>query len=292
MGHVSAIFEHVGQARQRLRAAGISPDEADLDARLLAEHVLGWSTERYLIDARSPATPQFVSEYDALVERRAKREPAAYIVGWQEFWGLPFEVGPGVLIPRPETELVVETALTLLNAAPLAANPAIADVCTGSGCVAVAIARERPDVRVTATDISERALAIARRNAERHGVAARVTFVRADLLAGVAGPFDLVSANPPYVPDADRPTLQPEVRDHEPPLALYAGADGLDVIRRLVVEATERLREGGVLVFEFGFGQSDEIAKLISGTRGLRMVELRPDLQGIPRVAVARKTRA
>jgi release factor glutamine methyltransferase len=289
---VSAIFEHVGQARQRLRAAGISPDEADLDARLLAEHVLGWSTERYLIDARSPATPQFVSEYDALVERRAKREPAAYIVGWQEFWGLPFEVGPGVLIPRPETELVVETALTLLNAAPLAANPAIADVCTGSGCVAVAIARERPDVRVTATDISERALAIARRNAERHGVAARVTFVRADLLAGVAGPFDLVSANPPYVPDADRPTLQPEVRDHEPPLALYAGADGLDVIRRLVVEATERLREGGVLVFEFGFGQSDEIAKLISGTRGLRMVELRPDLQGIPRVAVARKTRA
>ncbi len=289
---MSAIFEHVGQARQRLRAAGISPDEADLDARLLAEHVLGWSTERYLIDARSPATPQFVSEYDALVERRAKREPAAYIVGWQEFWGLPFEVGPGVLIPRPETELVVETALTLLNAAPLAANPAIADVCTGSGCVAVAIARERPDVRVTATDISERALAIARRNAERHGVAARVTFVRADLLAGVAGPFDLVSANPPYVPDADRPTLQPEVRDHEPPLALYAGADGLDVIRRLVVEATERLREGGVLVFEFGFGQSDEIAKLISGTRGLRMVELRPDLQGIPRVAVARKTRA
>jgi release factor glutamine methyltransferase len=289
---VSAIFEHVGQARQRLRAAGISPDEADLDARLLAEHVLGWSTERYLIDARSPATPQFVSEYDALVERRAKREPAAYIVGWQEFWGLPFEVGPGVLIPRPETELVVETALTLLNAAPLAANPAIADVCTGSGCVAVAIARERPDVRVTATDISERALAIARRNAERHGVAARVTFVRADLLAGVAGPFDLVSANPPYVPDADRPTLQPEVRDHEPPLALYAGADGLDVIRRLVVEATERLRDGGVLVFEFGFGQSDEIAKLISGTRGLRMVELRPDLQGIPRVAVARKTRA
>lgn len=289
---MSAIFEHVGQARQRLRAAGISPDEADLDARLLAEHVLGWSTERYLIDARSPATPQFVSEYDALVERRAKREPAAYIVGWQEFWGLPFEVGPGVLIPRPETELVVETALTLLNAAPLAANPAIADVCTGSGCVAVAIARERPDVRVTATDISERALAIARRNAERHGVAARVTFVRADLLAGVAGPFDLVSANPPYVPDADRPTLQPEVRDHEPPLALYAGADGLDVIRRLVVEATERLRDGGVLVFEFGFGQSDEIAKLISGTRGLRMVELRPDLQGIPRVAVARKTRA
>jgi release factor glutamine methyltransferase len=137
--------------------------------------------------------------------------------------------------------------------------------------------------------VSSDALAVARRNAERHGVASRVELARADLLAGIDGPFDLVVANPPYVAERDRPTLQPEVLDHEPPLALFAGDDGLDVIRRLIPEAGARLAPGGRLLFEFGFGQADAVAELISSTPRLTMVGLRPDLQGIPRVAVARR---
>ena len=290
---MATIFQSVASARQRLRSAGVPPDEADLDARFLAEHVLGWSTERFLTDAHGPATPSFSSRYVALVDRRARREPVAYIVGHQEFWGLQFDVSPAVLIPRPETELVVEAALALLNTpAPPIRNPEIADVCTGTGCVAVALARERSDARITATDISDAALEVAHRNAVRHQVADRIAFVRADLLAAVVGPFDIIAANPPYVSERDQPTLQPEVRDFEPPLALFAGPDGLDVVRRLVPEAARRLRDGGALVFEFGFGQSHAVEELISGTHGLRMVELRPDLQGIPRVAVARKTTA
>jgi release factor glutamine methyltransferase len=220
-----------------------------------------------------------------MVQRRAAREPIAYIVGHQEFWALDFGVSPAVLIPRPETELVVESALALI------ADGAVelADVCTGSGCIAVAIACDRALVRVTATDLSEAALEVAHRNAVRHQVAHRVTFRQADLLAGLDGIFDVIAANPPYVPEADRASLQPEVRDHEPAVALFAGPDGLQTIRRLVGGAPDRLRPGGTLIFEFGFGQAEAVAELISATARLKMIELRPDLQGIPRVALARR---
>jgi len=276
----------VTAARARLRAAGIPSHEAELDARLLAEHALGWTTERYVEDARTPPPAGFVGRFDALVERRAAREPFAYIVERQEFWGLPFEVTPAVLIPRPETELLVELAIARC---PPDAPCRIADVCTGSGCVAIAIARERPRARIDATDISDRALEVARRNAVRHGVSSRVALSRSDLLDAVAGPFDLIVANPPYVSERDRPKLQPEVADHEPGLALFAGDEGLDVIRRLLPEASARLRKGGVLLFEFGFGQDEAIENLISATPGLTMLELRCDLAGIPRVAVAER---
>ena len=193
---------------------------------------------------------------------------------------------PAVLIPRPETELLVELALA---ACPENLPLGLADVCTGSGCVSVAIAHERPAVTIVATDISTDALDVARRNAERHRVAARIDWRRADLFDADGGPFDLVVANPPYVAERDRPTLQPEVRDHEPALALFAGEDGLDVIRRLLPESVPRLRAGGTLLFEFGFGQGDAVAQLISATRGLTMSDLRHDLQGIPRVAIAKR---
>ena len=271
-------------ARRRLRDAGIPADEADLDGRLLAEHVLGWSTERYVAESHAAAPRGFDERYDRLIARRAAREPYAYIVGTQEFWRLRFAVTPAVLIPRPETELLVELALERCAAgAPLR----IADVCTGSGCVAIAIAHERKDVTVVASDISEAALEVARRNAGRHGVGARVFFTRADLLDGIAGMFDIVVANPPYVAERDRPTLQPEVVDHEPGAALFAGDDGLDAIRRLVPQSTERLRPGGTLLFEFGFGQDAAVERLISSTHGLKMIELRRDIAGIPRVAIA-----
>jgi release factor glutamine methyltransferase len=280
------IARSVVEARQRLRAAGIPPDEADLDARLLAQHALGWSTERYVADANEPASLAFAARFDSLVTRRAAREPFAYIVGYEEFWGLRIDVTPAVLIPRPETELLVELSRDECRAKP---RMLVADVCSGSGCVAVAIARECNTASVVATDVSQAALAVARHNAARHRVADRIRFVEADLFDAHSGPFDLVVANPPYVAERDYSTLQPEVRDHEPAVALVAGADGLAVIRRLVADAPARLRPGATLLFEFGYGQSDAVAELISTTGGLTMVGLRPDLQGIPRVAVARR---
>jgi release factor glutamine methyltransferase len=281
---VETIHAQVSAARTRLRDAGIPPDEADLDARLLAEHVLGWTTERYVADSRSAVPAAFADRFGALVARRAAREPFAYIVGRQEFWGLAFEVTPAVLIPRPETELLVEFAIA--QCAP-GARLRIADVGTGTGCVAIAIAGERPAVTIHASDVSGAALDVARRNADRHGVASRIDFARADLLNGIAGPFDLIVANPPYVAERDRPKMQPEVVEHEPGLALFAGDTGLDVIGRLLPQASARLCPGGTLMFEFGFGQDEDIERLISSTPGLTMTELRPDLAGIPRVAIA-----
>jgi len=277
------IHSRVAAARAELRAAHIEPDEADRDARLLAEFVLQWDSARYLTSAQEPAPPEFEALYQHLVRRRARREPLAYITGQQEFWGLPFEVSPAVLIPRPETELIVETALALFPD-PLAQLSA-ADACTGSGCVAIALARERPRATLVATDVSGASLLVARRNAARHDVATRVRLVQADLLAGVEGPFDLITANPPYVPSEDAESLQPEVRNHEPRLALFAGPDGFAVMRRLVEESMPRLRPGGTLLFEIGWGQADAVRELISSSPGLTMIALRSDLRGIPRMA-------
>jgi release factor glutamine methyltransferase len=281
-------------ARERLRAAGIPDDEADLDARLLAEHVLGWDTARFFsIAAEDPEPAGFAGRYETLVARRAAREPVSYIVGHHEFWGLRFEVSPAVLIPRPESELLVEIGSEVIASRSAAASRDechVADVCTGSGCIAVALAHERPAAGFVATDTSDAALDVARRNASAHCVNHRVQFVSADLLNGVDGTFDLIVSNPPYVREVDRAALQPEVRDHEPPLALFAGPDGLDVIRRLVAHAPSRLEPGGTLVFEIGFGQRDAVEQLISSTAGLTMIGFRSDLQGIPRAAIARKT--
>ena len=280
------IHARVAAARLALLAAGISADEADLDARLLADHVLGWTTEQFFTDGNRPPPPDFDARFDALVARRAGREPMAYILGFREFWGLRFEVSPAVLIPRPETELVVEAALEFVSVDEAAR---IADVGTGSGCLAVALARERPRATLVATDVSDAALAIARRNAERLEVADRIAFRRTDVLDGVAERFDAIVSNPPYVRDGDRAAIQHEVR-FEPAGALYGGPDGLDVIRAVVRRAVDRLAVGGVLIVEFGYGQDDAVAELISSTPGLTMVALRADLQQIPRVAIARRT--
>lgn len=285
---MSTIQERVATARQMLRDAGIGPQEAGFSARLLAEHVLGWNSTRYLASAHEVEPPQFAERYHALVARRATREPSAYITGLKEFWGLPLEVSPAVLIPRPETELIVEAALELFRGrtGPLA----IADAGTGSGCLAVALARELPVASIVATDISEDALEVARRNAELHGVAARIRFVRADVLAGVDGPFDLIVGNPPYVRRGDRPALQPEVRDFEPHVALFGGDSGVELVTALITQAAERLRPGGLLIFEFGFGQDEAVENLLAKSTELTLLELRRDLQGIARTAIARKS--
>ena len=282
------IHAHVSAARQRLRDAGITPTESDLDARLLAQHVLGWTTERFLTDARENEPEGFTPRYDALVARRVTREPLAYIVGIREFWGLDLEVTPDVLIPRPATELIVEAIQELFpdRAAPLA----VADICTGCGCVAVAIAHERPSASVQATDISRPALEVARRNAARHGVSDRVTFTHGDLFDGVTGTFDAIVANPPYVIDRAGPALQPEVHNHEPHVALFGGIDGLTLVSRLVAGAPARLRSGGSLIFEFGLGQDVEVEDLIEASPELTLMDLKRDLQGIARTAVVRRT--
>ena len=279
------IHARVVAARERLRGAGIPGDEADLDARLLAEHALGWTTERYFVDGIAEEPAGFEERFEQLIARRAAREPFAYIVGHEEFWGLDFDVTPAVLIPRPETELIVEIAQELL---PVGARAHVCDVGTGSGCLAISIPRERPDARVTAIDISPAALDVAGRNADRHGVGARIEFVRGDLFAGDVRTFDLIVSNPPYVAERDRLSIQEEVGQYEPAQALFAGPDGLDIIRRLVDAAPPHLGSGAHLVFEFGFGQADAVGGLISQTRDLTLIQMRRDLQDIPRVAVVK----
>jgi release factor glutamine methyltransferase len=274
----------VDGARARLRAAGIPREEAGLDARLLAEFALGWDPAQYLVGSNQAAPPLFAETYEALIARRALREPIAYLTGRREFWGLELEVSPAVLIPRPETELVVQKALERFPDRNRALE--IADVGAGSGCLAVTLAVERPAARVVAIDISADALAVAQKNADRHGVSDRIEFVVGNLLSATDRQFDLIVSNPPYVPEIDRPTLQPEVRDHEPAVALFAAESGLAVIRRLVEQSAAHLRPGGVLIFELGAGQADAVRQLIARARGLQLTDIAADLQGIPRVAM------
>ena len=283
-------------ARRRLEAAGIPRAEAALDAELLARDALGWDRATWLVrrdqDEREVETQTlaargigaFRAAFDARVGRRVKREPMAYIRGTQEFYGREFLVGPGVLIPRPETELIVdETKAAAMGRRP----PRVADVGTGSGCLAVTLALELPAAQVTATDISADALTIARGNAEAHGMAARIAFVETSYLTGVAGPFDLIVSNPPYVRAIDEASLAPEVRDHEPREALYGGEDGLRDIRAIAQAATTALRPGGVLVMEIGVGQAKAVTAVLTAVGLGGELTIRRDLQGIPRVAVA-----
>ena len=282
---MKTIREYVAAASDRLRDAGIDA-AANLDARLLAQHVLGWEAAQLLTSAGDVPPDSFPAHFEALVARRAAREPLAYITGHKEFWNLQFEVTPAVLIPRPETELIVEAALALVPPRQLFT---MIDVCTGSGNVAVAVAHDRAGARIVATDVSGGALEVARRNAARHGVQDRVHFVEADLFDDVSGPVDLVTANPPYVAEHSEPGLQPEVGEHEPRVALFGGIEGLAVIERIVHDAPPLLRPGGHLVFEFGYGQDVEIEDLINSSPNLTLLELKRDLQGIARTAVCRR---
>jgi release factor glutamine methyltransferase len=283
---VTTINGRIVEGRRRLLDAGIDHDEAALSARLLAQAVLGWDTTRILTSGDELEPPAFAAQYEELISRRAHREPLAYITGTREFWNLTFEVSPAVLIPRPETEGLVEAVNQSFPDHDAALR--VADVCTGSGCIAVAIALERRKAQVVAADLSEAALEIARRNAVRHGVGDRIECVQGDLLTPLTGTFDLIVANPPYVPKAVHRGLQPEVRNFEPAMALFSGNDGLDMIRRLVTDSAARLEENGYLIFEFGDGQESAVTELISASHELTMVEIKCDLQGIERIAIAR----
>jgi release factor glutamine methyltransferase len=281
----------VSTARVRLRDAGVADREAELDARLLAQEVLGWDAARLVASATEAPPPGFASAYDRCVSRRARREPMAYILRRQEFWGLTFTTTPAALIPRPESEIIVEAALELAARTSQDRRPfKVADAGTGTGCLAIALASEWPDAQVVATDLSNDALALAAANAASLGVRDRIQLVCADLLDVprlTDGSLDMIVANPPYVKAADRDALPPEVRDYEPPLALFGGADGLDVVRRLIPESARRLRSGGHLIFEIGIGQSDAVRQLIAAAPGLTLLGIRDDLQHIPRTVIA-----
>jgi release factor glutamine methyltransferase len=280
---VAPIGSFVLHGTARLNS-GPHPERARADAELLLLHLLG-KDKAWLMTHRDEELPANKAVfYTQLLERRREGEPIQYITGETEFYGLPFRVTRDVLIPRPETEHLVEK---LLATAASFREPRIVDVGTGSGCIAVALAHKMPQARITAIDISAVALVVAQENAQSNGVAVR--FLRGDLLAPVAGEhFDFVVSNPPYVPNADRASLSVEVRDFEPAMALFAGNDGLEVYRSLIPAAFDALNVGGCGLLEIGCGQSPAVAELLARS-GFEQIEFAPDLQGILRVACARR---
>ena len=280
------LHQRLLAARARLTGAGVDNNEAVLDTNLLARHVLGWSRAELQMRQDEPPPAGFEGPFRALIERRARREPAAYIRGRQEFWSREFEVTPEVLIPRPETELIVEELLNLLPIDAPALPRRVADIGTGSGCIAVSVAAERPNVHVVATDISRPALKVARRNADAAGVAPRIEFLECAYLSGTTGTFDFILANPPYISEREYEELAPEVREYEPQTAWLAGEDGLRDIRQIVDVAADRLKPGGTLFMEIGHTHGAALTKLMKNFPSLTLSRISTDLQRIPRVAV------
>lgn len=244
------ILKTMRQAAEELKEAGC--DMPELDTEVLLAHALG--CERFEIYTNKCRTPFSVSAelktFQKLVERRKRREPVAYIIGHKEFWSLKLKVTSDVLAPRPETEKVVETALTFLSEKKVSDTFWILDLCTGSGCIAAALASELPHAQFVVTDISEKALAVAKENLKF--AEGRITFLPSNLFENVRGKFDLIVSNPPYIPSAELPHLMPEVCDFEPRLALDGGADGLDFVRQIRHDFSEHLKPGGCCILENG----------------------------------------
>jgi release factor glutamine methyltransferase len=312
------LRETLTRATQQFEAYSDLRADAARDAAALLRHALGITHATLLADPERELTPVQQAAYDALVLRRTASEPIQYITGEQEFYGLTLRVTPAVLIPRPETEQLVEAVLEELKQTELNSTQPlrILDVGTGSGAIAIALARHLPRARISAVDLSAAALEIATSNAARHSLTGRIRFVQSDLLDGirtvilseaahevssaVEGPaalpvalspldapgWDVIVSNPPYVPTTDRTGLHPQVRDHEPASALFAGVDGLDIYRRLIPQARAALQPNGLLALEIGYGQKEAVAELLSGWNELRFVD---DLQQIPRIALARR---
>jgi release factor glutamine methyltransferase len=273
----------------QFRSAGI--DSAELDARLLTGHALGLDLTGLITAAQRQLTHGESARLDDYARRRLAGEPVARIVGEKEFWGLPLQLAPATLVPRPDTETVVELALELLRSG---GEPdgalRIADLGTGTGAILLALLSELPAATGTGTDISVAALQTAAANAARAGLSDRATFIACDYASGLSGPFDLIVSNPPYIRSADIGGLAVEVRDHDPRAALDGGADGLDAYRALVPQAARLLAPGGALVVEAGEGQSGQIEALMVAAGLTPAHAPKADLAGIPRAVAGHKT--
>lgn len=255
-----------------------------LDTEILLAEALALTRPQLL--ARLSETVE-ASRFQALLDRRAAHEPIAYILGEWEFYSLPLYVRPPLLVPRPETEHLVDRVLQFIGNE----DARVLDLCTGTGCVAVSVAKNAPAAHVTAADVNGIAIEVAERNAVRHGVINRIRFAEGDLFSALdepEGPFDVVCANPPYVEEEDWEKLEPVIRLYEDPGALKAGADGLDVVRRIAGQAQDFLREGGLLALEIGAGQARAARAIVEGYR-YDNIEFEPDLAGIERILLAQK---
>jgi release factor glutamine methyltransferase len=282
------IGEALREAAQMLRRAGLS--DARREAASLLAHAIERDRTFLLTHDDEPLSYESARLFRALIERRARGEPLQYIRGRQEFYSLDFEVTPDVLIPRPETELLVEAALRLLDEGQ-AEGALVCDVGTGSGCIPVTILHERARVRAVGLDISEAALGVAGRNAARHKVRERLALVASDCFDALderRARFNLIVSNPPYVAEGALAGLQREVRDHEPRVALTPGSDGLRIIRRLLVESARFLKTGGHLLMEIGYDQHEAVRQL-TDERTWQLLDIHRDLQGIPRTVALRK---
>jgi len=279
-----SIADALKEATAALDRAGVA--EARREASSLLSHILERDRTFLISHAEDQLDGAQWQHFEQAVVRRAAGEPAQYITGTQDFFGRAFHVTPDVLIPRPETELLVETALQVMNE-----NAVICDVGTGSGCIAITLLCERTDARALAVDVSEAALEVARENARRHSVKDRIDLQVSDLFAGLdasAQQFHLIISNPPYVAANMLPSLQREVRNHEPRVALSPGEDGLTIIRRLLNEAPEFLQNNGHLIMEIGFDQGEAVQRLVDQNIWT-IRDILPDLQCIPRIVVLQK---
>lgn len=280
-----SVAKALSSGAQRLAAAGV--EDAALEAEVLLRFVLGMDREALLQVLRQPMNEEQACRFEAALQRRLDHEPPAYITGRRDFFGLALEVTPAVLIPRPETEILVEAAIELARPrSRIRRGPVIADIGTGSGAVAITLALNVARSDVYGIDVSAEALAVAERNAARHGVEERILFLRGDLLSPLPEYADLLVANLPYVTTADWAELPPEIRDHEPRAALDGGPDGLDVIRRFLEEAPRFLRPNGCVCLEFGAGQAGAVLELARSSLPGLSAAVRKDLAGHDRVLV------
>ena len=282
-GIMATMRDAIERAARRLADAGI-PD-ARAEARRLIALATGLGIEGVVASADNPLAAEALARFDALVARRSDHEPFAYIAGEREFWSLPFRVTPATLIPRPDTEAVVEAALAHLRERGNP-TPRILDLGTGSGCILLALLSELPGATGVGVDASEEALAVAAHNACALGLAERVTFRLGNWTEGISGRFDLIVSNPPYIPEADIASLDADVARFEPLSALSGGSDGLDAYRAIAVAAPPLLEPGAALALELGFGQADAVAALLRSA-GLDIAGAHADLAGIPRCVVA-----
>lgn len=275
------IREALERASERAARAG--SDATTWDARLLLAHALGGASPLAL-DPRLALDPVVENRFSGLWEKRLTGTPVQHLIGEWDFYGRPFHVDNRALVPRPETEILVEQAL---KEAPSARR--ILDAGTGSGIIAITYLLERPEARAVALDVSLDALALARENARRHGVLPRLSLLASDWLSALgATRFDLILSNPPYLAIGESPNLPPTVRDHDPRRALFAGEDGLTAIRQLLATLPGYLEPGGLLVFEIGFGQSEAVRSEILARPVWRFARIEQDLEGIPRICIAR----